>query len=187
MAIDIRVRYTQMIIKKSFVELLRTKHISKITVKEICELSQINRSTFYKHYQDVYALMEGITEEMNEEFRKVIENSRKLGIKYAVIETLEKIKQEKDTYLPIFSEYSDINLIRKCITHCYDMLAEEGANIFEEFSAEKREQIMGFLSWGGAGMLRTWMENGMEQPTHEVADLIADITVATIKAAKGEK
>ena len=45
--LDARKRYTQMILKQSFLKLLKEKPVNKITVKELCELSQINRATFY--------------------------------------------------------------------------------------------------------------------------------------------
>jgi len=51
-------------IKESLIELLKEKSIDKITVKELSELADINRSTFYTHYCDIYA----VAEEMAEEF-----------------------------------------------------------------------------------------------------------------------
>ena len=53
MKTDARVRYTVHMIQNIFLELLKEKPVAKITVKEICERAEINRSTFYKHYQDV--------------------------------------------------------------------------------------------------------------------------------------
>ena len=67
MKTDARVRYTKMIIKKSFISLLKERPINKITVKAICEMSEINRATFYKYYNDPFDLMEKIEEEMLEE------------------------------------------------------------------------------------------------------------------------
>ena len=58
MATDARVKYTKMIIEKSFVELLKVKQLNKITVKELCDLSEINRSTFYKYYDDIFDLFD---------------------------------------------------------------------------------------------------------------------------------
>lgn len=184
MAVDVRIRYTQMIIKKNFIELLKTKHITKISVTELCELSQINRSTFYKHYEDIYDLMKKMTDEIIEEFRLLVKSSRNSGTKHAVIEALENVKQKKEIYMPLFSENSDINIIRSCVTTCYNIMAEESTSIFEGITAAERELIISFLSWGGAGMLRSWLENGMVQPTEEVADIIANITLSTIKAIK---
>ena len=47
MASDARVRYTQMVIKNSFIKLLEQKALNKVTVKEICELSEINLSLIH--------------------------------------------------------------------------------------------------------------------------------------------
>ena len=46
---DARKRYTQMILKKSLLTLLQGKPINKITVKEVCDLAELNRATFYAH------------------------------------------------------------------------------------------------------------------------------------------
>ena len=42
---DARKRYTQIVLKQSLLKLLKEKPVNKITVKEVCELSQLNRAT----------------------------------------------------------------------------------------------------------------------------------------------
>ena len=54
---DARVRYTQKVLKDSLLQLLEKKLINKITVKEVCELAERNRATFYAHYTDCFALL----------------------------------------------------------------------------------------------------------------------------------
>lgn len=65
---DARVRYTQRILKESFLSLLREKPVNKITVKEVCELAELNRATFYAHYSDCFALLENIEQELLDVF-----------------------------------------------------------------------------------------------------------------------
>ena len=48
---DIRVKKTKRAIQKTFIDLLREKPIEKITVKEIAERAEINKTTFYSHYE----------------------------------------------------------------------------------------------------------------------------------------
>ena len=57
---DARKRYTQMVLKQSLLKLLKEKPVNRITVKEVCELAQLNRATFYAHYSDCFALLESI-------------------------------------------------------------------------------------------------------------------------------
>ncbi len=55
-----KVRYTKRVIRESLRELLAEKPLSRITVKELVEQADINRSTFYAHYETLPALIEEI-------------------------------------------------------------------------------------------------------------------------------
>ena len=61
---DRRTLYTKAQIKKAYVEALHHKPMDKITVSELCKTSEINRSTFYLHYQDTYAVLEELLNEV---------------------------------------------------------------------------------------------------------------------------
>lgn len=60
---DLRIRKTEKAIKNAFIELRAKKPLEKITVKELCGLALINKSTFYSHYEDLYALSETMEQE----------------------------------------------------------------------------------------------------------------------------
>ncbi|WP_338121478.1 hypothetical protein [Halalkalibacterium halodurans] len=47
--LDRRKKYTRMVLKESLMKLMQEKPLSNITIKEICDLADINRSTFYSH------------------------------------------------------------------------------------------------------------------------------------------
>ena len=51
-----RRRESQEKIEKAFIELLQTKEIKDITVSEIIQKTQLNRSTFYANYVDIFDL-----------------------------------------------------------------------------------------------------------------------------------
>ena len=50
-------------IRSAFIELRAKKSLEKITVKELCSLAYINKSTFYAHYEDIYALSDAMEQE----------------------------------------------------------------------------------------------------------------------------
>ncbi|HNB53818.1 MAG TPA: TetR/AcrR family transcriptional regulator, partial [Anaerolineales bacterium] len=52
------------LIRQAFVELLKEKDLEKITVTNIITRANINRGTFYAHYQDVRAVIEQIENEI---------------------------------------------------------------------------------------------------------------------------
>jgi AcrR family transcriptional regulator len=59
-----RVKLTKTMLKDSLIELLQKQPINRITVKEICENADINRSTFYVYYTDQYGLLAEIEDEI---------------------------------------------------------------------------------------------------------------------------
>ena len=64
--LDIRIEKTERAIKNAFMELRAQKPLEKIRVKELCDLACINKSTFYAHYQDIYALATAMEDELVE-------------------------------------------------------------------------------------------------------------------------
>lgn len=66
-------------IKRALIELYRKKGtINKITVKELCEVANISRSTFYLHYNDLISIFESVGEKFVESLKMmVIELSKK--------------------------------------------------------------------------------------------------------------
>ena len=65
---DLRVVKTVEIIRESFLYCLETIGFKNMTVKNITEHARINRSTFYKHYEDKYDLRDKYVDEMVRDF-----------------------------------------------------------------------------------------------------------------------
>ncbi|OAB47418.1 TetR/AcrR family transcriptional regulator [Paenibacillus antarcticus] len=66
--LDKRVYKTKIIIMNAFKQLIETKRIEKITIKELTDLSMINKTTFYRHFEDIYALVDHIENELVEQY-----------------------------------------------------------------------------------------------------------------------
>ncbi len=69
-AFDYRIEKTKRSIYNAFIELRAKKPLEKLTVKELCETAQINKSTFYVYYHDVYDLSDKIENEIVSEVVK---------------------------------------------------------------------------------------------------------------------
>ena len=57
-AIDPRILRTRKLIMDAFVELSSKKEFKDITIRDITTAAQINRSTFYYHFEDIYDLLD---------------------------------------------------------------------------------------------------------------------------------
>lgn len=60
---DIRTVKTKKAIKEAFMQLRSQKALERISVKELCQTAQINKSTFYSHYDDIYDLSDEVEQE----------------------------------------------------------------------------------------------------------------------------
>lgn len=51
---DLRQRKTQRSLKNAFLQLRANKPLEKITIKELTDLAEVSKATFYLHYKDIY-------------------------------------------------------------------------------------------------------------------------------------
>lgn len=72
MSEDLRVIKTKQNIESHFIELLEKYKFQDITIKLLISECQINRSTFYRNYEDKYDLINKISKELINQFEKVI-------------------------------------------------------------------------------------------------------------------
>ena len=61
---DLREMKTQRSIKNAFLQLRAAKPLEKITIKELSELAEISKATFYLHYKDIYDLSSQLQNEV---------------------------------------------------------------------------------------------------------------------------
>ena len=103
---DARKRYTQMVLKQSFLKLLKEKPVNRITVKEVCALAQLNRATFYAHYSDCFALMESIENELIDAFEKSLRYVNSFDVTALIEAIYDMVDQNQDGVpRPDFGEY----------------------------------------------------------------------------------
>ncbi len=75
---DLRTIRTRQAIKDAFLKLRKKKAIEKITIQEIADIAMINKSTFYRHFEDIYQLSDEVE---NEVIDKCLENAGSTDIR----------------------------------------------------------------------------------------------------------
>lgn len=183
---DRRVKYTKMVLKESFIELLETKGISQITIKEICECADINRSTFYSHYYDQYDLMKKIQNELLENVEiylsAYIENGSSVISVHMIERIFEYIKDNARICRLLLSEQGDINFQKRIMMLVYEKnineLTKSGT-----ISQSEAEYIYSFMLTGCIGIIQKWLNSGMSKSPRFMAELVIKITTALL----GEK
>ena len=72
---DRRIEKTKNSIINAFLELRSKKDIEKISIRELCERANINKSTFYTHYRDIYDLSEQLESQVVQDILAQIDHA----------------------------------------------------------------------------------------------------------------
>lgn len=179
MKTDTRVRYTKMVISQVFLRLLDEKPINKITIKEICDCAEINRGTFYRHYEDVYDLLNKIEEEIVVDFqRRLVEISEK-DIQTGVEKMLYGLKENYVTYRALFQRDIGNNLALQLSKICYQYIVPRLDRIEgSQMNDSQQKMCYSYLTAGTSGVIEYWIYNGMQETPEEVAYMIKKLNMS---------
>ncbi len=154
--------------------LLKKKQISSITIKELCELADINRSTFYAHYSDQYDLLDSIEEEFTEDMVATLNeyNFSKEEEAYQMTEKLfEYIAEKSDICQTLLSENSDIHFQKKGMMITKQFIFKN-LMIENKLDEETFEYFTIFFVSGSIHVIKKWLENGMNKTPKEMAEIL---------------
>lgn len=181
MGSDARVRYTQKVIHDAFLSLLREKNIRQITVTELCQLAEINRATFYKHYRDVFDLLEQTEAGALEHLRNCARQMQREDSMTHFVRLLESAREYHQEYAVIGSEHGDPHFFRMVSASLFEESRETIIRHLPKWPDEERQMVCHFLEGGGIGVLTQWVETGMKQEPETVAQLIFCLGDAIMK------
>lgn len=160
MKTDVRVRYTRMRIREAFLECLEKKHVSKITVKEICDRAEINRATFYKHYADPFELLQRIEEDELDSLRLKIEAGRQ-GMPQGVLLTVVKgMKEAGSPHALLASSNGDPSFAARISELFYNAYRPRLAQNLPECTEAEADMAYLFISGGCGHLISSWIREG---------------------------
>ena len=70
---DRRARRTRRLLKESLLELMEQKHFSEISVRDVTDNADMNRTTFYLHYTDTTQLLQSMEEDLLAEAQVLVD------------------------------------------------------------------------------------------------------------------
>lgn len=173
--VDRRVKYTRMVLKESLMKLLNEKPINTITVKELCALADVNRSTFYSHYSDQYDLLSKIEEEIIHDMNDTLMSYNVTQNEDALVmieKIVEYIAANSDSCRILLSENGDPSFRNRLmmIAHDYTMKTSMNQNMIID------EEMTEYASWfavsGSIHVLESWLKNGMNKSPKQMAEMI---------------
>ncbi len=173
--IDRRVKYTKMVLKDSFISLLKKKHISKISIKEICDVADINRATFYAHYTDQYDLRRKIEEELIDDIKEYLESGSFNDPDNVSLDMLVKIfeylKKNAELCVVLLGDSGDINFQQQVMMIVREQCISAWTSS-KSIDPVDAEFIYTFYAIGSVGIIQKWLTEDIDKPPFEMASLI---------------
>lgn len=165
---DARVRYTKMMIENSMIEMLKELPIEKITVRALCERAQINRSTFYKHYDNPYDLLDKITTERHKELEMKLRAGNHNDLAFVFRTVLLDVQEHYALYKLLFTTVGDDHFRQILFDLCYGPHMETVKHLFADLPDAKKEWVYFFIADGCNSVFQRWLEGGMKEDPEEV-------------------
>ena len=176
---DRRIKRTKMLLQNALVDLMLEKAVGKISVKELTQKADVNRSTFYLHYLDIYDMLEQMENEFVEtiqgffhDFFKPLPTSMPLTLFVNISEWLE---QDKEYYVKLLRGSASWYIFEELESRIRDEFLTLLYLIFlDEESLDLRTRV-NFTVSGTVGVLRMWVMEGGNISLVELSETIDDI------------
>lgn len=186
---DRRIRRTQKLLKNSLIDLMQEKEFKNITVKDITELADLNRGTFYLHYNDTYHLLQTIEDEVLSNFQQMInaytpssQNKTILSMLYPII---SYIGDNTALCKILFENNASVNFIDRF----HRLIRQNGSEIISAMFPQEDESIndyfFEFITYGLIGVLKGWIDSGQKLPQKTLAEQIDKAVMGTAERLFG--
>lgn len=188
---DIRVRRTKKLLRKGVAELGKTKSVNKITVKELTDLVEINRGTFYLHYKDVYDLVDSIENELCEEFDQKVLTVTPDDILHRPVDVLETFfdyfKTHRDIINVLMGENGDAKFVYRFGELMNVKILELFKQIFPNMSMERYDFAYNYGKFGYVGILHCWATQYPQLSSREIAEKTLTLNLSGLWGILGDE
>ncbi|MCD8067606.1 MAG: TetR/AcrR family transcriptional regulator [Lachnospiraceae bacterium] len=173
---------------EAFLELLEKKDIEYITVREICEKAEVNRSTFYQHYETIGDLLSEYVEYVNAQFLSYYEEKPSVTGEFIDRSTPDQLFLITPEYLkPYFSFIQEHKSVFRTALVKYQSLRMESIYnrmfsnvlnpILEKYGipAEERDYILAFYIDGTMGIIKRWLQSDCEESVDKITEIMMKV------------
>ena len=179
---DGRVRYTKMRIRSAFYELLQKTEYEKITVTSICDLAEINRATFYKHYLDVPDLVDKLQDDAVNELGSRLSQAKGDSLECSIAEALKYIRGNITESSPIKELIfpRSTGFISKISGLVYELFSDFMLPHEKEMTGITKDILFSYISAGSAGIIEYWCRSGYKESEEDIARSIITLASCTL-------
>ncbi len=174
--IDRRIKRTKTMMRDALVDLMSEMPFGEITAKDITSRADLNRATFYLHYNNVFELLDELEDEIATSFSQMVEKI--------------SIKQGEEWEYPIVGHICSFIVDNQKLCRCLllnprsdhfarkltEIMKRKGLQVKEElgvrFDPVQEGYIHQFIASGAMGMMKQWLLEGMPISKDEMTDFV---------------
>ncbi len=172
---------TKYFLKKAFIEMVHKKGFSAVTVKDIVDYAQYNRTTFYVYYQNIYDLVEELMDEKFEAIQYYSMSKYKSNSRVKVQE-LTTNSFELLYYIYDHRDYFTLLLLEDTLPRIHQQLPEAifnllknnfdiqyGVALVDDYSQKR------YMAYGTAGLILDWIAQDFNVTPGEMTERLIRI------------
>lgn len=179
---DRRILKTRQDIREAFITLLKVKTFEEMTVKDLAEVANINRATFYKHYEDKHDLLASIEQMIIDKTEQLIKASSPVNL------TVEAKKQPAyhtivDIYRYLEEERALIEVLisanghQSFLTHMQYLLEQLLKQHFKQVKQRSEASVpldivIVYLASAHLGVIKYWLLKKLTYTPEEMAYML---------------
>lgn len=151
-------------IADSLLRLLRTKPLESITIREITELANVSRVTYYRNFSSKEEVIEFKLDKLMTDWIEQERTIRDTSACELAVRFFRFFYSIRDVVQTLIQAKLSLLLLNTLILRFGD--------IFTEDCAEYYRQI--FISFGLCGVILTWMDTGMKESPEEMGKIVTE-------------
>lgn len=166
-----RIRISKAMLKSGLIKLLHEKPLNQISVHELCAVSQINRTTFYKYYGNTAELLNEIEadflKQLDEDLQPIIHQH-----KDALVPVLSHLFDQRALFCLLvravpMQEFANHLFSLPSILTIFKNMAEHGG-----YSETQAKYIQRFIFQGTFAVLFDWLNSETPESVQDIADVL---------------
>ena len=177
--VDRRVRKTRSQLRECLITLLKEKKVQDITVRELTDMADLNRGTFYLHYKDVFDLLEKTEAELQEDFNQLVCKHDAVDLKQrpSVIfnEIYSLVYDNADLIEILLGENGDLNFVNRLKQLIREKCLKDWMEVFRSGNAAAFDAFFSFIVSGCIGLVQYWLQTGLKETPEQMAKLTEHI------------
>ena len=181
---DRRVRKTRALLLQGLVKMMETHDIQDISVKELTELVDINRGTFYLHYDDIYDMLHKVEDEMFLEFNEIMEQANKRLLEQdkpgKEDQKMGFLDRHRDLARVMIGPHGDLTFVNRL----KDQIKKRTLRFLESAQSDANyEYLCSFIITGCVGVVETWLKETTPQSPEEMAGILGTMLMRQLTFA----